>query len=128
MLHLHTSHFCLPFTPCSFSFFFNSYVLYLFLVIFHGHPYYPSLEIYTHCLSTLLPFTLKYLFSTFFLCFSQKSGGLFWVFFFPLFRLYSKVPFAVLSSTFLPSDTEQHLGISWELQYSYLMVQQQASY
>lgn len=49
-------------------------------------------------------------------------------FFFPLFTLYSKVPFAVLSSTFLPSDTEQHLGISWELQYSYLMVQQQASF
>jgi len=113
--------FALPFTPSSFTFFFNFYVLYLFLVIFHGHPCYASLEIYTHCVSTLSPFTLKYLFSTFFFASHRNQ-------FFLLFSLYSKFPFAVLSSTFLLSDTKQHVGISWELQLSHLTAQQQASF
>lgn len=113
--------FALPFPPSSFYFFFNCYVFipcyfsWSSLLSFFGN-------LHTLCIYLLLHPSHQNI------CFPHSFFASHRNQFFPLFSLYSKFPFAVLYSTFLPSDTEQHLGISWELQFSYLTVQQQASF
>lgn len=124
LLHVVYSHFfsfVLPFTPSSFSFLTSMYcidslsfstVILINMLWKFTHTAYPLFHPAHQNIHFLHSF-----FS------SHTSQG-----FFPLFTLYSKFPFAVLFLTFLPPDTKQHLGISWELRFSHPLVQPPAAF